>query len=169
MGSTSAVRTLIESDASLDVLSERDGETALFYAVRGANASLVKCLVECMSEKTRAIVNNKGLSARDLCENLFSEIVEDEKKNDDEKHNFEEKEEEEKMEDDSKEESEVSVVLRTIREFCKTEEEKEQIRLEEEQRKKEEWAARLITRLVKKNAAMKAADRRRRERASYEQ
>ena len=55
-------------------------------------------------------------------------------------------------------------MLRTMREYCKTDSEKEKFRLQEEQRKKEEWAARLITRAIKRNFAMKKADKRRRER-----
>ena len=160
MGSTSTVQILIESGASLDVVTDDQGETALFYAVRGANASLVKCLVEAMSETTRSIVNKQGLSARDLCENLFSDSV-DEQKEDEEEEEEDDEEEEEKKEED---ESEVSIVLRTMREFCKTDSEKEKFRLQEEQRKKEEWAARLITRTIKRNFAMKKADKRRRER-----
>ena len=158
MGSTSTVQILIESGASLDVVTDDQGESALFYAVRGANASLVKCLVEAMSETTRSIVNKQGLSARDLCENLFSDSVDEQKGEDEEE---EDEEEEEKKEED---ESEVSIVLRTMREFCKTDSEKEKMQLQEEQRKKEEWAARLITRAIKRNFAMKKADKRRRER-----
>ena len=127
-------------------MTDTEGETALFYAVRGANASLVRCLVQAMSETTRAIVNKQGLSARDLCEHLFSEV--------DERKGEEEEEEEQDDEEKEKDESEVSVVLRTMREFCKTDLENNKFDCKKSSERKE--AAFNFGEFTKRNSAMKS-------------